>query len=79
MPTMLKRIEPDAITTVGATVADREEFRRFADARGMAYQRVLGLLLEGWRLLSPEQEAEAMRRFSVRRPRRRRGETVGAT
>lgn len=63
---------PETPTTLGTTMADRDEARRFADIRGMEYQRVLGLLLEGWKVLSDEQEAKAMRNFTARRPSRRR-------
>jgi hypothetical protein len=73
----VKQPDFDTPTTIGTSVADREEVREFAESRGMEKQRVLGLLLEGWKVLTPEQEAEALRRYSARRPRRRAPQPVG--
>jgi hypothetical protein len=68
----VKELTSNTPTTIGCTVGERARVRRIADERGMEKQRVVGLLLEGWGVLTPEQEAEASRRFAARSNRRSR-------
>jgi hypothetical protein len=58
------------MTTLWLPMTDHREIRTFAERRGMRVGRVPRLLLEGWKLLSPEQvaaAAERMERSATRR------------
>ena len=66
------------MTTISLPAIDRDEINSVADAKGLKALNVPRLLLEGWRLLSPDQVAEAMRRFEQRRAGRRMKDAVPA-
>jgi len=69
------KTKADELTTIGLSPADRDAIRAFAEARGMKIRHVSGLLLEGWGLLSPGQQDEAMHRYFQSREASRRQPT----